>query len=62
MNFYRHQERLVAVGHNDDKVKKYGGRREVLDVADDEQIIGCELEYFGQFFIGVTLLRWKISR
>jgi hypothetical protein len=49
INFFHHQERLVAVGENDDYVKKYCKRREVFDIADDEQLIGCELDQFKEY-------------
>ena len=44
MNFYSHGERLVAVGYDEDWVKrKESGRKEVFNIAEDEQLIGCEL-------------------
>ncbi len=32
------------MGWDDDFVKKSGGRVEVFDIAEDEQLIGCELD------------------
>ena len=45
INFYHHTERLVKVGEEDDDywLVWEGGRREVFEIADDEQLIGCEL-------------------
>ena len=43
-NFYHYHEKLVAVGCTDKVVEKFGGRREVFEMADDEQLIGCELD------------------
>ena len=40
INFYHHTERLVAVGYDSDIDKQSGGRREVFEIADDEQLIG----------------------
>ena len=34
-------------------------RIEVFDIADDETLIGCELEQSDKFFVGVTWLKWK---
>ena len=44
-NFYHFAERLVAVGWDDDSIEYHdvGGRRELFHIADDEQLIGCEL-------------------
>ncbi len=44
VNFYHKKERLVRVGENDAYVKSSGGRKKVFDIADDEQLIGCQLE------------------
>ncbi len=45
INFYTGQKRLVLVGNDyDDYVKEYGGRIEIFEIADDEQLIGCELD------------------
>ncbi len=44
INFYSGQETLVNVGADDWFVKKYGGRVEIFEIADDEQLIGCELD------------------
>ena len=45
INFYSNQELLVAVGSFDDYVKSNGRRSEVFEMDDDEQLIGCELDY-----------------
>ena len=44
MNFYHHGERLVQVGWDDGDVKKSKGRQEFFEIAEDEQLIGCELD------------------
>ena len=50
INFYHHGERLVAVGlRKDADVEVRGGRVEVFDIADDEQLIGCK---FDQYILG----------
>jgi hypothetical protein len=46
INFYSGKERLVKVGHDDDFVEVYGGRVESFDIADGEQLIGCELHQY----------------
>ena len=58
INFYHHQERLVAV-------KLWGGiisRTEDFYIADDEQLIGCELDksLFTGFLSGVTWQKMKV--
>ena len=60
MNFYHHQHRLVRVGESDYLVKKYGGRQEVFEIADNEKLIGCELSYDANFFRGVTWIKMKV--
>ena len=48
-------------GQSDAYVKKWGGRREVFEIADDEQLIGCELDYDDiKNFIGVIWLKMKL--
>ena len=44
INFYHHQQRLVSVGTGK-SVKTHEGRVEVFDIAEDEQLVGCELYY-----------------
>ena len=67
INFFSGEERLVAVGLFDDYDKSWGGRRETFEMAADEQLIGCELDHGtscsrkGDYFIGVTWLKWKIN-
>ena len=67
INFYHHQQRLVAVGWIDENVRKEGGRVEIVEIADDEQLIGCQLhqykdDYFGSvYFKGVTWLKIKLT-
>ncbi len=60
MNFYSGQETLVQVGaYDDDFVENYGGRVESFEIADDESLIGCELDFDEVCFCGVTWLKWK---
>ncbi len=56
------------MGGDNDKVKRWGGRVESFEIADDEQLIGAEL-YHGEFnnnggdcFYGVTWFKCKISK
>ena len=57
-NFYHHRERLVQVGWNDRIVKKHGGRKEVFEIAEDEQLIGSVLSYNGgNELYGLTWLK-----
>jgi hypothetical protein len=62
INFYHHTERLYMWGMSDDFIKKYRGRIEVFDIAEDEQLIGCELEHDRSNFRGVTWLKRKIPK
>ena len=59
MNFYSGQETLVQMGNYDWNVKKYGGRVEIFEIADDESLIGCELDFDEVCFCGVTWLKRK---
>ena len=61
INFYHHGERLVAVGCSDEDVVLFGGRVEVFEIADNEQLIGCELDFCVDYFRGLTWLKMKIS-
>ena len=61
INFYHLEERMVAVGYDDDMVNKCGGRVEVFSIGQDEQLIGCELdEQKHGYFIGVTWIKMKV--
>ena len=63
INFYSGQERLVKVGWDDDDyVKRWGGRVESFEIADDEQLIGAELYVSDCYFCGVTFLKCKIVK
>ena len=46
-NFFHNEERLVMVGESDEKVREFGGRKEIFKISDQEQLIGCELESTG---------------
>ncbi len=54
------------MGFIDDWVKKFGGRVEVFEIAENEQLIGCELDectdengYY--HFGGVTWIKIKLT-
>ena len=59
INFYSGKERLVKVGYEDDFVQENFGRKETFDIADDDQLIGCELDYNSNFFCGVKWIKMK---
>ena len=62
ISFYHDEERLVQIGCSDNDLKNYffGERREVFEIAEDEQLIGCELEYDENcWFCCVTWLKMK---
>ena len=67
INFYSGQEKLVQVEEDDDwYVKKYVGRIESFEIADDERLIGAELDYEKDYsgnncFVGVTWIKMKVS-
>ena len=60
MKFYHHGERLVVVGETDDGyVKRNAVRVEVFEIANDEQLCGCELYEDKDGFTGVTWIKIK---
>ena len=67
INFFSGEEKLVVVGWNDDDVERNRGRVETFEIAANEQLIGCELDHgtlnsgVGNYFLGVTWLKWKIN-
>jgi len=68
INFYSGQETLVQVGEPDWYVNINGGRVEIFEIADDEQLIGAELYHCDFYdngydcFYGVTWFKCKISK
>ena len=68
INFFSGEELLCTVGYSDDnwRMKNCAGRVVKFEIAADEQLIGCELDHGtnslgrGDFFVGVTWLKWKI--
>ena len=62
ISFYHHQERLVTVGWSDQMVKKEKGRMVIFNIADDEQLIGCELDQCEKHLRGVTWLKIKVPK
>jgi hypothetical protein len=56
----------VAVGCSNRDVKKYGGRVETFEIADDERLIGAELACVvnddgKDYFKGVTWIKMKVN-
>ena len=45
-----------------DYVEKFGGRVETFDIADDEQLIGCELDQDCDFFNSVKWMKMKMPQ
>jgi hypothetical protein len=45
---------------NDNVIKIIGGRKEIFEIADDEQLIGCEFENNGEVFVGLTWIKIKV--
>jgi hypothetical protein len=39
---------------------KFGGRKDTFCIADDEQLIGCELDHCQKFLRGVTWIKMKL--
>ena len=60
MNFYHYQQRLVQVGFSEDYVERNGGRREVFEIAEDEQLFGLELDYCKAFFRGAKWIKMRL--
>jgi hypothetical protein len=61
INFYSGEERLVRVGWNDDAViNAVGGRVITFYIADDEQLIGCEIDHCKDNCRGLTWLKIKM--
>jgi hypothetical protein len=61
INFYSYKEILVRVGWTEEVGKYYGGK-EVFDIAEDEQLIGCELDHCKRIFRGVTWIKMKVPK
>ena len=60
INFYHQQQRLVMLGETDDEEVNYlFGRVEVFEIDEDEQLIGCEIDYCQRYFRGLTWLKMK---
>ena len=49
------------MGDKDDDVMIEGKRREIFDIADNEQLIGCELDHNWTYYLGVTWLKIKLN-
>ena len=49
-------------GFHDDWVSENAGRREVFDIFEDEQLIGCKLDQDYVNFVGVTWLKMKVPK
>ncbi len=37
------------------------GRRETFLIAENERLIGCEIDYGARFVSGITFIKWKIE-
>ncbi len=62
INFYSGKQTLAKVGMSDDVVKKSGDRVEKFEIAEDERLIGCELEHDADSFRGITWLKIKMIK
>ena len=64
INFFSGEDRLVAVGTDDENAKQFCEKVEVFEIADDEQLIGCKLDqgvlYGMNYFLGITLIKMKV--
>jgi hypothetical protein len=52
------------VGFDDDYIKNWVGRVEVFEIAEDEQLIGCEIHEWiddNGSFAGVTWIKIKLT-
>ena len=69
IKFYNEEELLVSVGVDEEAFKLLLVRVEVFEIAEDEQLIGCEANccifndcfYTGSVCRGITWLKWKIE-
>lgn len=60
MNFYHENERLATVGYSDSISYKNVGRFENFKIANDEQLIGCNLYQNNKnLFCGVSWITMK---
>ena len=66
INFYSYNQRICKVelesSNVRNNIKKNGGRREIFLIADDEQLIGCELDHTKFYFRGVTWIKIKMQK
>jgi hypothetical protein len=58
-----HKEEIILVVGDDDHewVKRRGVRKEVFEIADDEQLIGCRLYRMDENFEGLKWMKMKVS-
>ena len=49
---------LYRMGTDSDSFK---GRKEIFHIADNERLIGCELDYGQERVHGITFIKWKID-
>ena len=66
-NFFFGEEKLNTLGLTDEQVKKYdlpGKIVERFDIADDERLIGCELDHGRgpnfKYLCGITWIKMKV--
>ena len=62
MNFYHYEKILVKVLHSGSYVYDHGGRVEVFNIDDDEQLIGCKLHQNYGNFEGVTWMKMQVPK
>ena len=63
INFFSGEELLCKVGLNDGYDWMKGGRDVAFEIADDQQLIGCQLDEstVGGDFCGVTWMKMKVK-
>ena len=60
INFYSHEELIANTGNPDWFREDWNGRLEEFVIAEDEQLIGCELDHDEFYFRGITWLKMKL--
>jgi hypothetical protein len=58
--FYHGKERLISLRFGFFPGTGYSEKREVFDIAENEQLIGCELNHRLTNFFGVTWIKMKL--
>ena len=67
IKFYCKEEKLVGLGISDEEIEEIREEdpnilieEDIFEIADDEQLIGCEIDHFANSFLGVTWLKMKL--